>query len=62
MVELFGYNPIIEVDFENPCDQLNMIIQNYQNYFGLIEKNYQILKSQHLWENRWCSIKEYLAL
>jgi hypothetical protein len=61
MIELFGYNPVIEVDFKNPARQLKGIIQNYQNYTGIVEKNYKALLKNHLWEHRWILIKKYMS-
>ncbi len=61
MIELFGYNPVIEADFQNPVGQLNEIIINYQSYIGLVEKNFNALLKNHLWEHRWNLIKEYMS-
>jgi hypothetical protein len=58
MITLFGYNPVIEVDMEDPVSQLNEILNNYNEYTGLIEKNYSAVVKDHTWRNRWQSIKE----
>lgn len=57
MITLFGYNPVIEIDSENPEDQILSILNNYSDYFPLIEKNYQAVLERHTWQNRWNEIK-----
>jgi hypothetical protein len=62
MIELFGYNPVIEIDMENPVEQLDEILKNYSDYIPLIEKNYQIVLKYHTWKDRWNQIKECLIV
>lgn len=57
---LFEYNPIIEIDEENPIEQIRSILKNYESYIPLIEKNYEIVKNQHSWNNRIIQIESYL--
>lgn len=60
MIKLFGYNPVIEIDWENPKDQLLLILNNYKTYKPLIEKNYTNVLLHHSWEKRWQDIKEII--
>lgn len=60
MIELFGYNPVIEIDILNPTQQLESILKNYSDYLPLIEKNYEQVLQNHTWENRWNQIKKIL--
>jgi len=62
MIELFGYNPVIEIDLENSVEQLDSILKNYSDYIPLIEKNYQLVLEHHTWQDRWNQIKEYLTI
>lgn len=57
MIELFGYNPVIEIDYNCPAQQLNKILANFEEYIPLIEKNYANVVANHTWEDRWNSIK-----
>ena len=57
MIELFGYNPVIEIDNENPSGQLEYLLENYTDYIPLIEKNYQQVIANHTWKSRWECIK-----
>ncbi|MDY0907196.1 hypothetical protein [Pedobacter sp. CFBP9032] len=59
MNELFDYKPIIEIDMQNPGEQLLTILDNYANYHDLIERNYLVVREKHQWQNRWQQI-EYI--
>lgn len=56
MKELFDYKPLVEIDFDNPVQQLNSILNNYESYIPLIEKNYQEVILKHTWKNRLMKI------
>lgn len=58
LIELFGYNPVIEINKESPVEQLEHILKNYSDYTSLIEKNYQMVFLKHTWELRWEKIKQ----
>lgn len=53
---LFDYEPIIEINFNAPEKQILEILNNYQHYLPLIEKNYNVVKKSHLWDNRLADI------
>jgi hypothetical protein len=57
MVELFGYNPVIEIDMQEPVNQIGSILNNFEEYIPLIEKNYQTVIQHHTWLHRWNQIK-----
>ena len=59
MRHLFDYNPIIEADLNNPETQLKDILENYDRYFPLIEKNYLEVQKHH-WKNRVHDMKKIL--
>jgi hypothetical protein len=64
MEEVFGYNPIVEIDIARAGEQLIEILDRYADYEPLIERNYQAVKANHQWKNRWVdmaqTIKEML--
>ncbi|UKT62239.1 glycosyltransferase [Pedobacter mucosus] len=41
---LLNYNPVIEVNWDNPVEQILEILENPEPYQNLIEKNYRIVK------------------
>jgi glycosyltransferase involved in cell wall biosynthesis len=40
---LFNYNPVVEVDWNDPVGQLRHILHNLSDYSELIEKNYEMV-------------------
>lgn len=52
LIELFGYNPVIEINMDNPKEQLLDLITNFNAYIPLIEKNYSNVIQNHQWTNR----------
>lgn len=60
MVHLFDYNPIIEIDDNNPIAQIEAILSNFDTYIPLIEKNYETIKSFHNWDNRVTQIENFI--
>lgn len=61
MIELFGYNPVIEIDYANPVKQIETILENYTEYEELIERNYNEVINNHTWKCRWEQIKSLYA-
>ena len=57
MIELFGYNPVIEIDWTAPENQITSILNHYNEYQYLIEKNYLMVVNNHTWKHRWILIK-----
>lgn len=61
LLTLFGYNPVIEIDMNNPVRQLQSIFENFSNYIPLIENNFNAVINQHTWRHRWGKIKSICA-
>lgn len=61
MIQLFGYNPVVEADMENASEQITGILKNFENYRELIEMNYQTLVENHSWSKRWEQISTILS-
>jgi hypothetical protein len=60
MLHLFNYNPIVEIDEENPVAQIESILANFDTYIPLIEKNYEAVKNLHNWDNRVTQIENFI--
>lgn len=58
MKELFDYMPMVEIDLDNPYEHLERILEHYESYYELIERNYRYVRSFHSWANRWQAMKE----
>lgn len=53
MVDLFGYNPVVEMDMSDPAGQLLDILRHYEDYLPLVERNFDVVTREHTWDNRW---------
>jgi hypothetical protein len=60
MKELFSYEPVIKADLKFPGEQLKDILNNYEDYKPLIERNYNEVCQNHHWRNRAQSIAEII--
>ena len=60
MIDLFGYNPVIEADLNDAAGQIHQILDNWDDYVPLIEKNYETLMNQHQWKHRVVQISTIL--
>ena len=61
MIHLFNYNPIIEIEEDDPIGQIQFILSNFDSYIPLIEKNYNEVKNYHTWDARINQIEEFIA-
>lgn len=52
LISLIGYNPVIEIDWNNPAKQLESILENIGDYQTIVDKNYSTATRSAGWENR----------
>lgn len=52
LVDLLGYNPVIELDRENSSNQLRNVLGNIENYQVLVDKNREMALEYGDWKNR----------
>lgn len=52
LTEFIGYNPVIDVDWNNPGKQLSNILFYISNYQELVDKNYKTALKYADWNNR----------
>lgn len=57
LIQIFGYNPVVELDLKDPLGHVKKILDNITDYESFIEHNYTILKRDHTWLNRWLFIR-----
>ena len=60
MIDLFGYNPVVEIDMSDPAGQILELLAWYESYLGLIDKNYSVVAGHHTWDSRWSRMSEVL--
>jgi hypothetical protein len=61
MTELFGYNPVVEIDWTDPTGQIESLLKNFHLHIPLIERNYREVVEKHTWANRFDQIKQILC-
>jgi len=61
MLEIFGYNPVVEIDHNDPCQQLLSLLNTYEEFVPLIERNYNLVIKNHTWDKRWETIKNTIS-
>ena len=52
LLKVIGYNPVVEVDWQDPNSQLRDIIANIDTYQELVDRNYQAALSHASWLKR----------
>jgi hypothetical protein len=50
--DLFGYNPVIEVESGKEVEQIEYILSNLEQYQDLVDRNYRRLFKVGTWRNR----------
>jgi len=53
MIDLFGYNPVIEIEMDRAADQVLDLLADYDSYLPMIERNFSLVRSEHTWDKRW---------
>jgi len=61
LVSLIGYNPVIEINWVDPEEQLKVILQNIEKYQALVDKNYEKAQFWGSWEQRMETIKKTMS-
>lgn len=52
LIQLIGYNPVIDVDWEDPKKQLSDILLNISSFQKLVDRNYRTARKISSWDNR----------
>lgn len=60
LIDLVGYNPVVDVDWNAPEEQLKNILTNISDYQTLVDKNFKTALKYASWDNRINDIKKIL--
>ena len=60
LVDFIGYNPVIEIDTENPNGQINDILQHLADYRDLTNKNREVALQKGGWTARMHGVMDFL--
>lgn len=52
LIDLMGYNPVIEVDWLNPKQQITEILDTIENYQPLVNRNFRYAVDNCAWHDR----------
>jgi hypothetical protein len=52
LIDLFGYNPVLQVEDGSELAQLEWILRNLSSFSGLVERNYARLREVGTWKCR----------
>lgn len=60
LIELIGYDPVINVDWQNPEKQMEIILSNITDYQELVDRNYAVALQKAPWSSRIVDLVEIL--
>ena len=60
LIDLMGYYPVVDVDWNNPTEQLKNILSNISDYQWLVDKNLETAKRLAPWDGRMNAIKTFI--
>lgn len=60
LIDLIGYNPVIEMDMERPMQQIMDILANIENYQELVDKNREYALKYGDWTLRMKDVMRFL--
>lgn len=58
LIDLFGYNPVIEIEAGNESGQIDYILSNPSSFQGIIDRNYVQLLDRGTWVSRVASLMD----
>lgn len=61
LIDLIGYNPVIELDMYNPKEQILHIITHITDYQDLVDKNLEAAKVHGDWNTRMKDVMKFLT-
>jgi len=61
LTDLIGYNPVIDIDWRDPCRQLGNILANISSFQPLIERNYAAACEIAPWDKRMAAVKSFIV-
>ena len=61
LIDFIGYNPVIDIKWDNPEKQIVSILNNIKEYQPLVNKNYETARNLASWDLRTRQIKKILS-
>lgn len=60
LIDIVGYNPVVEADFVDPCGQLEQILTHLPDYQALVDRNRQAALTHAPWRVRMKTVFDAL--
>jgi hypothetical protein len=60
LIDLFGYNPVIEAQLENEFEQIESLLNNLDSYQSLVDRNYARLLEVGTWKSRVTTVLDFV--
>ncbi|MGP1536522.1 hypothetical protein [Bacteroides heparinolyticus] len=61
LIDLIGYDPVVNIDWEKPGEQMEELLKNIHTYQGLVDRNYATALENASWLDRVDKISKILA-
>ena len=61
LIDLIGYNPVVDIDWNYPEEQIHKILNNIDDYQAFVDKNYETAKANASWDLRIQQIFKILS-
>lgn len=61
LLDVVGYNPVIDLDRKNPAKQVRDIVRHISDYQELVDKNHEVALEKASWEIRMKRAMEWLG-
>lgn len=62
LIDIVGYNPVIEADFVDPCRQMDHILTHIADYQEMVDRNYAAARRHAPWSARIDGVFEALQM
>ena len=60
LIDIMGYNPVIEIDWSEPENQLKSVLEHISSYQPLVDKNYIAAINKASWNSRMTDLAKEL--
>lgn len=60
LIDLIGYNPVIDIDKQNPIGQIELILSHIEDFQSIVDKNRETALQMGDWKKRMKTVAEWL--
>ena len=52
LFDFLGFNPVVDVDWDNPCEQVEQMVAHIKDYQNTVDRNYEVALAKASWDVR----------